>query len=216
MFAAWIVGVGAVGVQAAPLPSTIRYTTSGSIGEEGRDGPGAIHFVGKERAAFYDPASGGSLTLPVVGEPEKWYFNLGHFQISPSTTGAATEYHQTPFTIDLRVEGVDPVTLTGTLDGWVDASGRAAFLAEFGPTALMGSGTDAKTVDLPLELRVGDLVNTMTLFPTLLPDWATEASPIDRIALGGTITPSAVPEPATWATWGLVGLVALAVRSRRV
>ena len=194
LFAAWIVGVAAVGVQAAQLPSTIRYTTSGSIGEEGRDGPGAIHFVGKERAAFYDPASGGSLTLPVVGEPETWYFDLGHFHISPSTTGAATEYHQTPFTIDLRVDRVEE---------------------RFGMRQVTTRGTDAKSVDLPLELRVGDLVNTMTPFPTMLPERAPEATPIDRIALGGTITPSAVPEPATWAAWGLVGLGALAARLRR-
>lgn len=181
-------------VGAAAIDTEITYSTSGTIGQSNIDGTPAIEFVGKDRAIFYDVDSGGGPLTPSgprtpVGS---WHFSLGDFHFSRPPSGTTTRYDQTPFTINLHIDGVEPQTFTlpGTFSGTFDDTDGLKF-TEFG----FVQGSDLPMIDQSFTFRAGDLIHSVWVAH---PGGSRDPSDGD-FSLLGYIEARTVPEPTTLA-----------------
>jgi hypothetical protein len=110
-------GIG-LKAEAGAIASDEMYSTSGVIEPTRVSGPDVIRFEGVARDAIDAPG-------PLL---------LGKFRVEGLTQGVSTQYDRTPFSINLEMDGADPVWLSGVLDGKVGGDGAVDVVATFLPT----------------------------------------------------------------------------------
>lgn len=114
-------GSAAAGAEANAIVADAMYSTSGVIEATRVSGPAVIAFHGVARDDLNAPG-------PLL---------LGEFQVEGLAAGVTATYNRTPFSIDLMMDGADPIYLSGVLDGTVTGGGAADVLATFSPTPVV-------------------------------------------------------------------------------
>lgn len=101
-------------INMSPVPAG-SYSTSGTVGSSGVNGPGAVSFNGITQ---------GSLVVPSA-------FSLGDFQALNLPDGKSTTFTDTPFQISFLSDHASPVILSGVLNGTMNGSGQSSVVAQF-------------------------------------------------------------------------------------
>jgi hypothetical protein len=116
MVVALALGAWAVsGAEAGAIRSDMMYRTDGWVDDTRISGPKVITFGGVARDALGVPG-------PLL---------LGEFRADDLAEGVTTQYDRTPFSIELTVDGAEPIWLSGVLDGSITGGGAADLVATF-------------------------------------------------------------------------------------
>lgn len=190
VFALAIGLTGASGASASP--SLFGYTTSGGVDSTGVSGSNVISFNSVVDGAFVTPSA----------------FSLGEFLVAALPAGVSTTYTNTPFHVTFgikQVDGtnatIDPITITGVLNGTITGPSQSSVVATFDP------------VSKP-DFTVGSANNELSVL-------STTASLVPSTTNGGRTTAQAqllshaapVPEPATIAFF-LTAIAGVGLRRR--
>jgi len=184
--------------QAEPL---INYSTSGTIGLTGIDGPNVISFNSVAESSYDAPSN----------------FSLGDFLVAPLAPAVQVTYTDTPFAITYLTNSIDgtppepnetPISITGVLNGSVTGDGRSSVVATFNPVSIADVDADANGL-----LRTGDWYNSLTILDATV-------SLVPSTTNGGRTTAQArnevtpvVPEPTTIALF-LTAIAGAGLRQR--
>ena len=191
--------------QAAP----ITYETSGVFTPTSYRTDGAVGFLGSDAGYF------GVHGPPPFQGPGT--ITLGAFMVEPVPDGMTLPYNDVPFTITLTLRnlpegpsnqpvGVDTLSLAGVLNGSVTGRYQSSLTATVNSVTWIGGDSplpfplSAFHVDTPLLLAASD-----TLASASAPNYGITP-------LNATIT---IPEPASWACFGLAGVAFWLRRTRR-
>lgn len=168
-----------------PVNTLMGYSTITTVGTTGINGPSIIGFTDVTDASFTTPSA----------------FSLGEFVSGALDSGIGVTYENTPFTVDLNLDGAnEPIQLTGLLNGTVVGPTQNSVVATF------------DQVD-PIEFLTidGNLASLTILDPelSLVPSTTNGG----RTTAQAQVAVTAVPEPATVAVF-LTALTGLALRRR--
>jgi hypothetical protein len=202
---------------ADPITLNETYSTTGTIYTPGVTGTPVVSFQGVEN---------GSMT---TGSP----FNLGQFVVQMPSSGSATTYVNTPFTVSLDVKSVNGAPspqdagfkMSGNLSGTVSGSGQSTLTATFFPPYAL---FPEREFNPPFagwpSFQTGQWMNHIIppgdnlpwsdpqLWSVSLPATSGGATPVMAL---DTLTPTPVPEPSAWITFGMVGMAILCRYGRR-
>jgi hypothetical protein len=197
------------GVKAAAVPNLLDYSTAGLImGPTGISGTNVISFV---------PV--GTSGSPAAVDPNS-NLPLGSFQVAALPDGSSTTYDNTPFQISFiptsfggtKLTGVNPVMLTGTLNGQITGNYASSVKVAFDPVA---DGT----------FQLGGVPSTINILQNdqklLVPSSAGGTTTLEAtiVTSGHPGSPAAAPEPSTIAlflsTIGGLGLRRYVLSRRR-
>ena len=202
------IGLLATGALASSVEAaSITYDTSAVFGRTSRDTDGDVGFLGSDTGYF-----GGNRQLPFQGPG---LMNLGAFMVEPLSDGKTLAYDNVPFTITMTLHnlpqgpsnqpvGVDTLSIAGVLNG--SLTGRYQSIV----TATVNS-VNLTSGDSPLPFALASFqVAPQLLTPSyvLMPG----APNYGITPLNASIS---VPEPASWAFFGLAGIAFGLRRTRR-
>jgi hypothetical protein len=120
MVVALALGVGSE-IEAGAIKGGVMYSTSGMIDATRISEPDVIAFHGVARDELRAPG-------PLL---------LGEFRVDALPEGRTARFDRAPFWIELNVDGADPVSLSGVLDGTVTGGGASDLRATFEPTPVV-------------------------------------------------------------------------------
>jgi hypothetical protein len=209
-------------VRADPIPETIKYTTSMTLGDTGVTGPPLVAFWGVADHSITTPTpSPPGMTMGPIPAGYQTSVPLGYFTVSRPADQSSTTYDHTPFVLSFRVNSVDGdpsgaspqnLLVPGYLDGTVSSSQPSTLRAQF--VVPLPLGTTASFASLG-GFRTGPLMNTLT-FPLSDLTIPLASGPTNTIPLlsGQLISALETPEPSSVVLFGLLGLGLIARRGR--
>ncbi len=170
-------------------PIQAMYSTTGTVGTAGIDGPPVVSFSG---------ISSGTLT---AGQP----FNLGDFVILVMPVNGPTTYNNTPFELTFTEHTVNgaipspnqtPVTLNGWLNGTVNSGSSPNLVANFVITQFPATTSSPVPLTTIEPFQTGSLLNGL-----YVTSWSENGQPI----IGELSTERIVPEPGMIALYAVTG-----------
>jgi hypothetical protein len=191
--AALVLGLLAGGTaEASASPTLINYNTSGTVGLTGITGSNFISFNSVSDGAFVTPST----------------FSLGEFLVTALPPGVTTSYKDTPFSVTFSIKQVDsddvtvqPITITGVLNGEISGPSQSSVRATFNPLTVPNFTSDGKDNNLSI------LGTTVSLVPSTTNGGRTTA----QAQLFAFDKP--VPEPATITVF-VAAIAGLGIRHR--